>query len=144
MFDKICTGELTKINIHNYIAIVNKLATPLNIQIHDLRSMSAKKAGLAIQTLAQCFGNDFEHLALKLITKEGLLKVLANGQKILADIGHTTILAIINHVCIPKIIQRFAVAMQESKSKLVHAMMSQYLLVLVTLYPFEGVLDKNA
>ena len=48
LFDKICTGELSKINIHNYITIVNKLANPLNIQIHDLRSMSAKKAGLTI------------------------------------------------------------------------------------------------
>ena len=70
--------------------------------------MSAKKAGLTIQTLAQCFGNDFETLALKLITKEGLLKVVSNGQKILSDIGHQTVLAIINHVCVPKLIQRFA------------------------------------
>ena len=32
--------------------------------------------------------------------------------------------------------------MADSKSSLVHAKMSQYLLVLVTLYPYEGVLDK--
>jgi hypothetical protein len=31
-----------------------------------------------------------------------------------------------------------------SKSPLVHAKMSQYLFVLVSLYPFEGVLDRHA
>ena len=31
-----------------------------------------------------------------------------------------------------------------SKSPLFHAKMSQYLFVLVTLYPFDGVLDRNA
>ena len=50
--------------------------------------MGAKAAGLAVQVLAQCLGNDFENLALKLIQKEGLLKVLHNGNKTLADIGH--------------------------------------------------------
>lgn len=60
----------------------------LGVQIHDLRSMSAKAAGVAIQVLAQNLGNDFEHLALKLITKEALLKVVYSGNKTLADIGH--------------------------------------------------------
>jgi hypothetical protein len=31
-----------------------------------------------------------------------------------------------------------------NKSNPVHAKLSQYLLVLVTIYPFDGVLDKNA
>ena len=31
-----------------------------------------------------------------------------------------------------------------SKSPLVHAKMSQYLFVLVSLYPYEGVLDRHA
>ena len=34
--------------------------------------------------------------------------------------------------------------MHGSKASLVHAKMSQYLFVLVTIYPLEGVLDKNA
>ena len=34
--------------------------------------------------------------------------------------------------------------MSGSKSTLVHAKMSQYLFVLVTIYPLEGVLDKQA
>lgn len=34
--------------------------------------------------------------------------------------------------------------MLASKSTLVHAKLSQYLYVIVTLYPFEGVLEKNA
>ena len=34
--------------------------------------------------------------------------------------------------------------MSSSKATMVHARMSQYLFVLVTIYPLEGVLDKNA
>ena len=124
--------------------MVNKLANPLSIQVHDLRSMSAKAAGLAIQTLALNFGNDFEFLALKLITKDTLIKVLHNGNKTLADVGHQAILGILNNVCVPKLIGRLQQEMIGSKSTIVHARMSCYLHVLVTLYPYEGVLDKNA
>ena len=106
--------------------------------------MSAKAAGQAIQVLAQNLGNDFEHLALKLITKEALLKVVYSGNKTLADIAHQTMLTILNHVCVPKLIPRLLVEMQNSKSSMFHAKMSQYLFVLVTIYPFDGVLDRNA
>ena len=34
--------------------------------------------------------------------------------------------------------------MLNSKATIVHAKMSQYLFVLVSLYPFDGVLDRNA
>ena len=34
--------------------------------------------------------------------------------------------------------------MANSKSPLAHAKMAQYIFVLVSIYPFEGVLDKNA
>lgn len=34
--------------------------------------------------------------------------------------------------------------MINSKSTLAHAKMAQYILVLVSIYPFEGVLDRNA
>ena len=67
--------------------------------------MGAKAAGVAIQTLAQCLGNDFENLALKLIRKDALIKVLHNGNKTLAEIGHFAVLGILNHVCVPKLIQ---------------------------------------
>lgn len=53
-------------------------------------------------------------------------------------------LGILNHVCVPKLIQRLQHEMNNSKSTTVHAKMSQYLFVLVSLYPFEGVLDKNS
>jgi hypothetical protein len=74
--------------------------------MHDLRSLSAKSAGLAIQTLSQCLGNDFEYLALKLVTKDGLIKVLSNGNKTLVEIGVMTMMNILNHVCVPKLIPR--------------------------------------
>jgi hypothetical protein len=50
--------------------------------------MSAKSAHTSIQVLAQSFGNDFESLALKLVTKDSLLKVLHSGNKTLADHAH--------------------------------------------------------
>ena len=83
-------------------------------------------------------------MALKLITKEALLKVLHSGNKTLADIAHQTMMTILNHVCVPQLIPRLQVEMANSKSTTFHAKMSYYLLVLVTIYPFDGVLDKNA
>jgi hypothetical protein len=50
--------------------------------------MSAKSAAVAIQVLAQNLGNDFEVLALKLITKDILLKVVSSGNKTLSDLAH--------------------------------------------------------
>jgi len=106
--------------------------------------MSAKSAGVTIQALAQNLGNDFEILALKLITKDALLKVIQSAQKTLADHAHQAILSILNHVCVPKLIPRLQSEMTNSKSTAFHQKMSQYLYVLVSLYPFEGVLDRHA
>lgn len=105
--------------------------------------MSAKAASQAIQVLAQNLGNDFEVLALKLITKEALIKVLHSGNKMLAEFAHHAVLGILNHVCVPKLIQKLQSEMLNSKSPIVHAKLSQYLFVLVSIYPYEGVLDKN-
>lgn len=79
-----------------------------------------------------------------MITKEALLKVVYSGNKTLADIAHQTMLTILNHVCVPKLIPRLLVEMQNNKSTQFHSKMSQYLFVLVTIYPFDGVLDRNA
>lgn len=105
--------------------------------------MGAKAAGTSIQVLAQCLGNDFEALALKLVQKDALMKVLHNGNKTLSEIGHNCVLCILNHVCVPKLIQVLPAEMASSKSPLVLAKLSQYLFVIVTLYPFENVLDRN-
>ena len=94
--------------------------------------------------LAQCLGNDFEVLALKLTKPEALVKGLHSGNKILVEAAHNAMLGVLNHVCVPKLIQRLQHELANSKSTTVHAKMSQYLFVLVSLYPFEGVLDKNA
>ena len=93
--------------------------------------------------LAQNLGNDFEFLALKLITKDALLKAVSAANKCLSDISHQSILGILNHVCVPKLIPRMSAEISGSKSPLLKTKMSQYLFVLVTLYPFDGVLDRN-
>ena len=86
--------------------------------------MSAKSAHTAIQVLAQSFGNDFEALALKLMTKEALIKVLHNGNKTLSELAHISILSILNHVCVPKLINRLQTELSNSKSPLVRAKMA--------------------
>lgn len=53
-------------------------------------------------------------------------------------------LTILNHVCVPKLIPRLSVETANNKSTAFHAKMSVYLFVLVTIYPFDGVLDRNA
>ena len=63
--------------------------------------MSAKEAGVTIQVLASCL--EFEQTALKLIPS--LVKLLHSGNKILADIGHTTILGILNYISSTKLHQ---------------------------------------
>ena len=52
--------------------------------------------------MAQIMQNDFEVLSNKFIHKDSLVKLLNSGAKILAEIGYTTILSIINNVCNPK------------------------------------------
>lgn len=52
--------------------------------------------------MAQTMQNDFEQLSLKYVSKDSLLKLLHSGSKVLAEIGHSTILAILHNVCAPK------------------------------------------
>jgi hypothetical protein len=69
-----------------------------------LRSASAKEAGKTISILAQCLGDDFEQLAYKFISKDSLFKLLHNGNKVLAEVANTTIVNILNSVCLSKYI----------------------------------------
>ena len=71
-----------------------KLINPLKAQVADLRSVSAKEAGITIQVLASCL--DFEPTAIKILPS--LVKLVHCGHKILAENGHTTILGIMNYV----------------------------------------------
>jgi hypothetical protein len=52
MFDDVCSGQMPKINVGNYVTQLNKFGNVLAAQIQDLRSMSAKQASMAIQVLA--------------------------------------------------------------------------------------------
>ena len=54
--------------------------------------------------LAEAMGNDFESSAFKLIGKDSLGKLMQNGTKILAEIGASTLIAIIKNVCSVKIV----------------------------------------
>lgn len=54
--------------------------------------------------LAEAMGADFESAAYKLLTKDGLIKLLHNGKHILAEIGFHTVVGILNNVCSIKVI----------------------------------------
>lgn len=53
--------------------------------------------------MAQCMQNDFETIAYKFIQKgESLLKLIHCGTKMLAEVGHQTIITIITNVYAPR------------------------------------------
>ena len=54
--------------------------------------------------LAEAMGDDFEQAAYKLMSKEGLVKVMHSGTKILAEIGFNAIIGIMNNVCSTKVV----------------------------------------
>ena len=100
-----------------------KMLNPLKAQVADLRSVSAKEAGTTIQILASCL--DFEPTAFKLLPS--LVKLVHSGHKILAEIGHTTILGILNFVNSVRIHQQLQQEISQSKAQQVHHKISIYL-----------------
>jgi len=66
--------------------------------------------------LAEALGNDFESAAFRMITKDGLVKLMHAGKSILAEIGTIAIVGILHNVCSAKVIQRLAQEMQDSRS----------------------------
>ena len=87
--------------------------------------------------LAEAMGDDFELVAFKLMQKEGLIKLLHSGTKILADVAFNAIVGIINNVCSTKVVQNLATHLIESKSPIVHAKAGIFLYSIISLYPTE-------
>ena len=58
--------------------------------------------------LAEAMGDDFEQAAWKLMQKEGLIKLMHSGTKILAEVGLNAIVGILNNVCSAKVVQNLA------------------------------------
>ena len=54
--------------------------------------------------MAESLGDDFESAAYRLITKDGLVKLMHAGKHILAEIGTSTITGILRNVCSSKVI----------------------------------------
>lgn len=101
----------------------------------DLRSISAKEAGLTVVTLAEVMAQEFENIGSKLLTKDTLFKLLHNGNKTLAEIGHSVIICLLHNVCSPKYVELLSKEMSTSKIKSVHIKLAQYLFLILTLYP---------
>ena len=59
--------------------------------MHDLRSTSAREAGVTIQVLARSL--DFESAAVKMLPS--LVKLIQVANKILSEVGHQVIKAIL-------------------------------------------------
>lgn len=86
---------LSKISFNCFHTQISRLTPCLIAQVLCLRSQNAKEAGTAIQMLAEAMGIDFESIAYKMFTKDGLIKLLHNGKHILAEIGFTTVVGIL-------------------------------------------------
>ena len=62
--------------------------------------------------LAEAMGIDFESAAYKLVNKDALIKLMHNGKHILAEIGTSSMISILNNVCSAKVVQKLAEEVQ--------------------------------
>ncbi|KAL4456209.1 hypothetical protein ABPG74_014170 [Tetrahymena malaccensis] len=67
-------------------------------QVNDLRSAIQKEACKSLVLASEKMGNKFENAAIQLFKWEGMLHLLGNGKKILADTAHECIEKIITNV----------------------------------------------
>ena len=65
------------------------------------------------------------------------MKLLHNGNKMLAEIGHSTVICILHNIVSPRYIQLLQQEMNGTKSPLVHVKMAQYLYIILTVYPID-------
>mmetsp|Transcript_13087 Transcript_13087/g.17721 ORF Transcript_13087/g.17721 Transcript_13087/m.17721 type:complete len:106 (+) Transcript_13087:655-972(+) len=85
--------------------------------------------------LAETLGEDFESAAYRMLTKDGLVKLMHAGKHILAEIGTSTVIGILRNVCSTKVVQRLSQEMQDSRSTYVHRQAAMFLLEIVSIYP---------
>lgn len=72
-----------------------------------------------------------------------LLKLLNNGKRIISDMAHEGITGILNHVCLPKIIDILATLFRNNKNTLVRQRTASYFEDILEKYSIE-ILSKNA
>ena len=113
-------------------------------QVLCLRSQNAKEAGNAIQMLAEALQDDFESAAFRMLTKDGLVKLMHAGKHILAETGTVSVIGILQNVCSPKVVQRLAGEMQESKSVYVQKVSGMLLLIMLSIYPADFIKSLSA
>ena len=85
--------------------------------------------------LAEVMGLDFESAAYKLMTKDGLVKLMHYGKHILAEIGTSAVISILNNVYSVKVVQRLAEEMKQSKSTYVKEKSAVFLYIILSTYP---------
>ena len=62
---------------------------------------------------------DFESAAYKLLTKDGIVKLMHSGKHILAEIGTSAVTSILHNVCSVKVVQRLTEEMMATRSQYV-------------------------
>jgi hypothetical protein len=92
--------------------------------------------------IAEAMGIEFEPMAVKLVGKETLGKLMHSGTRILAEIGASALVSIIVNVQSTKVVQRLATELCESKSAFVATKAAVVLMIIVQYYPDE-VLEKS-
>ena len=67
-----------------------------------MRSAIAKSACKTVELMAQNLANAFDQAAERYLSANCLLKLVLNGNKILSEAGHHTILVILQNIVSPK------------------------------------------
>ena len=95
-------------NSMTLIKTIERLAPCFTVQFTDLRSSITKQVAILINLCATTLQDSFMTAAEKIISSEGLLKLINNGNKIIAEMAHESIMSMIEYAqpikCIPAII----------------------------------------
>ena len=107
-----------------------------------MRSAISKEACRLVCLAARVAGERLESLCDKLISKDGLLKIINSGNKIIAENGNDCIITLIENVRSPKIITRIVDEFQ-SKNTAVRQKISVYLKMIIESYS-DSIIEKYA
>lgn len=128
--------------IDSFPTVMSKLYLHLTVQLNDLRSAISKEACRLVCLSAKVAGERLESLCDKLISKDGLLKIINSGNKIIAENGNECIITLIQYVRSAKIITRIIEEFQ-SKNTAVRQRVSAYLKMIIESYS-DSVIEKYA
>jgi hypothetical protein len=107
------------------------------MQLLDLRSKVCSQACAFVILCVQKYGLAAESFADKLISKESLLKLLSNGNKVLAEAANETIQVIISCISSDRYLNKLIHEMTTTKNICVREKLSACLITIISEYDNE-------